>query len=133
YPLLDDAVRFVSERVLSDGAGLRPAYSVNGRPPPSERDLDLPGYPGAAAKTGNWVSDQFQLDAHGEALLLFASAARLDRLDNLHWQAVHTLVRTIEQRWREPDAGIWELDDRRWAHSRLACAAGLRSIGAVAP
>jgi GH15 family glucan-1,4-alpha-glucosidase len=84
-------------------------------------------------KTGNWVSDQFQLDVHGEALLLFASAAQLGRLDSLHWQAVHTLVRTIEQRWREPDAGIWELDNRRWAHSRLTCAAGLRSIGAVAP
>ena len=43
------------------------------------------------------------------------------------------LVRTIEQRWREPDAGIWELDNRRWAHSRLTCAAGLRGIGAVGP
>jgi GH15 family glucan-1,4-alpha-glucosidase len=133
YPLLDDAVRFVSERVLADGPELRPAYSVDGSPPPHECDLDLPGYPGALAKTGNWVSDQFQLDAHGEALLLFAAAAQLDRLDSLHWQAVHTLVRTIEQRWREPDAGIWELDNRRWAHSRLTCAAGLRSIGAVVP
>jgi hypothetical protein len=68
YPLLDDAVRFVSERVLADGPELRPAYSVDGSPPPCERDLDLPGYPGAGAKTGNWVSDQFQLDVHGEAL-----------------------------------------------------------------
>lgn len=133
YSLLDDAVRFVSERVLADGPQLRPAYAVDGSAPPGECDLDLPGYPGALAKTGNWVSDQFQLDAHGEALLLLASAARLDRLDSLHWQAVHTLVRTIEQRWREPDAGIWELHNRRWAHSRLTCAAGLRSIGAVAP
>ncbi|OMC17207.1 glycoside hydrolase [Mycobacterium sp. SP-6446] len=133
YPLLDDAVRFVSERVLADGPGLRPAYAVDGSPPPRERDLELPGYPGAAVKTGNWVAEQFQLDAHGEALLLFAAAARLDRLDSLHWEAVHTLVRNIEQRWREPDAGIWELDDRRWAHSRLTCAAAMRSIGAVAP
>jgi GH15 family glucan-1,4-alpha-glucosidase len=131
--LLDDAVGFVTERVLADGPELRPAYSVDGSPPPHECDLDLPGYPGAVAKTGNWVSDQFQLDIHGEALLLLAAAARLDRLDSLHWQAVHVLARTIEQRWREPDAGIWELHDRRWAHSRLTCAAGLRSISAVAP
>jgi len=33
----------------------------------------------------------------------------------------------------EPDAGIWELDNRRWAHSRLTCAAGLRAIAAAAP
>ncbi len=132
-PLLDDAVRFVSERVLADGPGLKPAYCVTGGPVPREEPLDLPGYPGASVKTGNWVTDQFQLDAFGEALLLFASAARLDRLDGTHWQAVQTAVRAIEERWREPDAGIWELDDRRWAHSRLACAAGLRRIGEVAP
>ncbi|OBA78816.1 glycoside hydrolase [Mycobacterium sp. 1164966.3] len=133
HPLLDDAVRFVSERVLADGPRLKPAYCVTGDAPPEEAALDLPGYPGAAVKSGNWVTDQFQLDAFGEALLLLASAARLDRLDKEHWQAVHTLVQAIEQRWREPDAGIWEVDDRRWAHSRLICAAGLRRIGEVAP
>ncbi|ORV07925.1 glycoside hydrolase family 15 protein [Mycobacterium celatum] len=132
-PLLDDAVRFVSERVLADGPGLKPAYCVTGDAPPDEQDLDLPGYPGGAVKTGNWVTDQFQLDAFGEALLLFAAAARLDRLDGQHWRAAETLVDAIEKRWREPDAGIWEVDDRRWAHSRLICAAGLRGIGEVAP
>jgi hypothetical protein len=133
YPLLDDAVRFVSERVLADGPALKPAYSVTGGPVPREEPLDLPGYPGATVKTGNWVADQFQLDACGEALLLLAEAARLDRLDSMHWQAAHTLVGTIEKRWREPDAGIWELENHRWAHSRLTCAAGLRRIGEVAP
>lgn len=133
YPLLDDAVRFVSERVLADGPNLRPAYSVNGEPPPEERDLELPGYPGALAKSGNRVTHQFQLDVLGEALLLLAAAERHDRLDSTHWQAVLTLVRAIEQRWREPDSGIWELDARCWAHSRLTCAAGLRSIATVAP
>jgi GH15 family glucan-1,4-alpha-glucosidase len=133
FPLLDDTVRFVSECVLADGAALRPAYSVDGSPPPGERNLNLPGYPGGLAKAGNRVADQFQLDIHGEALLLFAAAARLDRLDSTHWQVIQTLVRTIEQRWQQPDAGIWELDNRRWAHSRLTCASGLRSIAAVAP
>ncbi|MGC2654238.1 MAG: glycoside hydrolase family 15 protein, partial [Mycobacterium sp.] len=70
YPLLDDAVRFVSERVLADGPNLKPAYCVTGDVVPGEADLDLSGYPGAAVKTGNWVTDQFQLDAFGEALLL---------------------------------------------------------------
>ncbi len=132
-PLLDNAVRFVSERVLADGPELKPAYAVTGAGVPREEDLDLPGYPGAAVKTGNWVTDQFQLDACGEALLLLAAAARLDRLDSWHWNAVQTLVRTITERWREPDAGIWELDNQHWAHSRLTCAAGLRRIAEVAP
>ncbi|MGH3970563.1 MAG: glycoside hydrolase family 15 protein [Mycobacterium sp.] len=132
-PLLDDAVRFVSERVLADGPALKPAYTVTGAAVPREENLDLPGYPGANVKTGNWVTDQFQLDAFGEALLLLAAAARLDRLDTVHWEAVHTLVQAVEKRWCEPDAGIWEVDDRRWAHSRLTCAAGLRRISEVAP
>ncbi|HEY1739448.1 MAG TPA: trehalase-like domain-containing protein, partial [Acidimicrobiia bacterium] len=47
HPVLDDAVRFVSARVLDDGPALRPAYRVSGEPVPSERDARLPGYPGA--------------------------------------------------------------------------------------
>jgi GH15 family glucan-1,4-alpha-glucosidase len=89
--------------------------------------------PAASPRSATGVTDQFQLDVYGEALLLLATAGRLDRLDGTHWRAVHTLVRAIEQRWHEPDAGIWELDNRRWAHSRLTCAAGLRRIGEVAP
>lgn len=132
HPLLDDAVRFVTERVLADGPDLRPAYCVDATTPPSEHDLPLPGYPGASARTGNWVGRQFQLDIFGEALLLLAAAARLDRIDSTHWGAVHTLVDAIEKRCAEPDAGIWELDNQRWAHSRLMCAAGLRRIAGAA-
>ncbi len=132
HPLLDDAVRFVTERVLADGPGLRPAYCVDASVPPPEHDLSLSGYPGAAAKTGNWVGKQFQLDNFGEVLLLLAAAARLDRLDSTHWGAVHILIDAIESRCGDPDAGVWELDNRRWAHSRLICAAGLRRIAAAA-
>lgn len=133
YALLDDTVRFISERVLADGPDLRPAYTVSGEVPPAEQDIDLPGYPGAAVKTGNWIRDQFQLNGFGEALLLLADAATLDRLDSEHWRAAQTLVGGIEKRWREPDAGIWEVHNERWAHSRLICAAGLRRIATVAP
>ncbi len=133
YPLLDDAVRFVTDRIAADGAQLRTAYTVVGGPVPDERTLDLPGYPGGADKVGNWVNKQFQLDAFGESLQLLAAAARLDRLDTGHWRSVTAAVAAIEQRWMEPDAGIWELDNKRWAHSRLSCVAGLRAIAPWAP
>jgi len=131
--LLDSAVRFVSERLLSDGPQLRPAYCVDGSPVPDERHLaQLTGYPGGTDKVGNWVNKQWQLDALGEALLLLAAAARHDRLDAELWQAAETAVSAIEARWAEPDAGIWELDNHRWAHSRLTCVAGLRAIAGFA-
>jgi hypothetical protein len=133
YPLLDDAVRFVSERLLADGPELQPAYTVAGEPVPGERSLDLPGYPGGTDVAGNHVNEQFQLDAFGEALLLLAAAARHDRLDADAWHAAQVAVGAIERRRGERDAGIWELDPEEWAHSRLICAAGLRAIAGHVP
>jgi GH15 family glucan-1,4-alpha-glucosidase len=102
---------------------------------PDQRHLALPGYPGASDIIGNWVNQQFQLDAFGEALLLFSAAARHDHLDADGWRAAETAVAAIEQRWQETDsdAGIWEIDPDAWTHSRLICAAGLRQIATSGP
>ncbi len=132
HHLLDDAVSFVTERVLADGPDLKPAYTVVGGRVPDERKLShLDGYPGGSDKVGNWVNRQFQLDALGEVLLLLAAAARHDRLDLDHWRAAEAAVDAIGKRWGDPDAGIWELDDHHWAHSRLMCVAGLRAISSA--
>jgi GH15 family glucan-1,4-alpha-glucosidase len=127
-PLMDDAVRVVTSRLLADGRRMVPAYTVTGDPVPDERRLDLPGYPGGADVVGNWVNRQFQLDAFGESLLLLGAAAAHDHLDADGWRAVEAAADAIEQRWQEPDAGIWELEPDAWTHSRLVCAAGLRRI-----
>ena len=130
-PLIDAAVRFVTERLLEDGSKLKPAYRAGGGSVPREMELHhLPGYPGGTVKVGNWINDQFQLDAFGESLLLLAAASRADRIEHEHWMAAEVAVRAIADRWQQPDAGIWELDDRWWAHSRLTCVAGLRQIAA---
>lgn len=132
HPLLDGTVRFVTERILADGPGLAPAYAVDGKPIPGERRIRLRGYPGGASVAGNRVTGQYQLDGLGESLELFAAAARLDLLEEENWRAAATAAEAIEKRWQEPDAGIWELDDQHWAHSRLACVSGLRSLAAAA-
>ncbi len=129
--LLDAAAGFVTARLLDDGPELKPAYTVSGSPVPSEQSLDLPGYPGGADKTGNWVNQQFQLDAFGEALQLLATAGRLDQLPPEGWRAAKAAADAIGKRRGDPDAGIWEIGNRHWTHSRLACVAGLRAIAAV--
>lgn len=126
--LLEEAAGFITARLLADGPEMKPAYTVTGDPVPSERELGLPGYPGGADKVGNWVNQQFQLDAFGEALQLLATAARLDLLDADGWRAVEIAVDVIGKRWPDAEAGIWELDDRCWTQSRLACVAGLRAV-----
>ena len=135
HPLMDDAVRFVTDRLLADGPTLKPAYTISAGEVPDQRQLDLAGYPGGTDSVGNWVNQQFQLDAFGEALLLFAAAADHDHLPTEGWQAAETAARVIEQRWREPhsDAGIWEIEPDAWTHSRLICAAGLRQIAQHRP
>lgn len=131
--LLDAAASFVRERLLEDGDKLAPAYTTTGDPVPRQRHLDLAGYPGGYDIVGNHVAQQFQLDVFGEALLLFAAAARQDRLDTRGWQAAEAAAGAIGRRWIEPDSGIWEIDARPWTHSRLMAAAGLRAIAAARP
>jgi GH15 family glucan-1,4-alpha-glucosidase len=130
HPLLDDAVKFVSARLLDDGPQLMPAYTTRGEAVPKERPLELSGYPGGHDIIGNRVRGQLQLDAFGESLLLLAGAARHDRLDAVGWRAAEVAADAIAQRWREPDAGVWELEPAAWTESRLSCVAGLRAMSA---
>jgi GH15 family glucan-1,4-alpha-glucosidase len=132
HPLLGGTVQFLTERILADGPDLMPAYTVAGQRIPGERRLRVVGYPGGAARAGNRVIGQFQLDALGESLELFAAAARLDMLAGEHWRAAATAAGAIGKRWLDPDAGIWELGNQHWAHSRLACVSGLHSLAAAA-
>src|SRR5580692_5612811 len=74
HPLLAGSVRFVAERLLDDGPELVPAYTVAGEPVGDEVALRLRGFPGGSARAGNRVRGQFQLDAVGESLSLFAAA-----------------------------------------------------------
>lgn len=129
HPLVADAVSFVASLLIEHGPQLAPAYTVTGEAVPDESHLRGPvGYPGGSNKVGNWVNGQFQLDAVGESLQLFAAAARTGQITTEARQAVAVAVEVIGQRWREPDAGIWELEPRLWTHSRLACVAGLRAV-----
>ena len=129
--MLAGTVQFLTERILADGPDLMPAYTVAGQPIPDEHGVPLRGYPGGTTRIGNRVAGQFQLDGLGECLELFAAAAGLDMLAEENWQAAAVAAGAIEKRWSEPDAGISELGDRHWTHSRLACVSGLRSLAAA--
>ena len=75
HPLLDDAVAFVSGAPAR--ARQRPAPGLHRRRragPGRSGSSTCPATPAATDVVGNWVNEQFQLDAFGEALLLFAAA-----------------------------------------------------------
>jgi GH15 family glucan-1,4-alpha-glucosidase len=98
--------------------------TVHGRRPPPERTLD--GWPGyghsAPVRVGNDAASQHQLDGYGWVLdaawLLVASG---HRLGTETWRTMRGYADLVARRWREPDAGIWEVraEPVRHVHSAL--------------
>jgi GH15 family glucan-1,4-alpha-glucosidase len=96
----------------------------------------LPGYEGSApVRIGNAAHTQCQLDIYGELMnsMHLARLAGIDPDPNL-WGLQDALIRLLEQRWREPDEGIWEMRGprRHFTHSKvMAWVAFDRAIKAV--
>jgi GH15 family glucan-1,4-alpha-glucosidase len=90
----------------------------------TELELDwLPGYEGSApVRIGNAASAQFQLDVYGELMdaLLQARAAGLEP-DAHAWRLQVALLKFVEEAWRRPDEGIWEVRGgrRHFTHSKV--------------
>jgi GH15 family glucan-1,4-alpha-glucosidase len=86
--------------------------TLHGRHPTRERLLDgWPGYAGSPpVRIGNGAADQHQLDGYGwvlDAAWLLTRAGH--RLYSETWRAMAGFADTVAARWREPDAGIWEI------------------------
>jgi GH15 family glucan-1,4-alpha-glucosidase len=98
--------------------------TLHGKHPRPERTLD--GWPGYAdsrpVRVGNGAADQHQLDGYGwvlDAAWLLTRAGR--SLNSEAWRALRGFADCVCDRWREPDAGIWEIrgDPRHHVHSKL--------------
>jgi hypothetical protein len=133
--LFDRQLSWLVTRVrehAGEGGHLAPVYRTDGSPVPEEVELDLPGYPGGRTVVGNRAGGQHQLDSYGDLLLLMATARERGWLGAEGVEAAQLLVRGVERLWDVDDAGLWELEDRWWTQSRLACVAGLRAWAKVA-
>lgn len=94
-----------------------------------ERRLDewevawLPGYEGSApVRIGNAAADQYQLDVYGEVMSALYSASRVDGVhSHAIWDLQSKLVEFLEDGWKRPDDGIWEVRGprRHFTHSKV--------------
>jgi GH15 family glucan-1,4-alpha-glucosidase len=124
---LDEARRW-REWLFRAAAGspidLQIMYGVAG-----ERRLDeyeaswLPGYQGSTpVRIGNAASEQMQLDIYGEIIDAFTLAREhgLEASDHA-WRLSVNLLKWLEDAWRRPDAGIWEVrgPNRHFTHSKV--------------
>ena len=127
-----------------EGGPLQVMYGIRGERLLPERELPLRGYRDSRpVRIGNGAAHQFQLDIYGS---LLDAALRYDRQGGLltitEWEKLAELAHLVFERWREPDAGIWEArnDPQHYTYSKVWAWVGLtravslaRQLGADAP
>jgi GH15 family glucan-1,4-alpha-glucosidase len=112
--------------------------TLHGKHPASERELkDWPGYADSSpVRVGNGAADQHQLDGYGwilDAAWLLTRAGH--HLYSETWRTMSGFADTVASRWREPDAGIWEIraDQAQHVHSKLMAWLALDRALRIAP
>ena len=123
--------------VAGDPADLQIMYGIGGERRLDERELEwLPGYRSSRpVRVGNAASEQLQLDVYGEVLdALYQTRKHGAPADDNIWALCRVLLGWLEDGWRQPDAGIWEVRGprRHFTHSKvMAWVAFDRAIRAI--
>jgi GH15 family glucan-1,4-alpha-glucosidase len=99
-------------------------YGIAGERRLSEWEVPwLPGYAGSRpVRVGNAAHGQLQLDVFGELMDALYQARRGGLPENeAAWALERALLDRLEQVWREPDEGIWEVRGgrRHFTHSKV--------------
>jgi len=99
-------------------------YGLRGERRIGEVEIDwLAGYEDSKpVRTGNAAVDQFQLDVFGEVIdVMFASHNLGLPAGEDEWALTRMVIEAIENRWRAPDRGLWEVrgPDRHFVHSKV--------------
>jgi len=112
--------------IAGDPADLQIMYGLGGERRLDEREIEwLPGYEGSQpVRVGNAASTQLQLDVYGELMdAAYQTLVHGARSDGAAWSVLRVLLGWLEQGWRQPDAGLWEVRGpaRHFTHSKVMC------------
>jgi GH15 family glucan-1,4-alpha-glucosidase len=119
-------VKWLRRTAGGEPVDLLPLYGASGARLYGEVEADwLTGHDGARpVRIGNGADVQLQLDIYGEVIdtIFFARNLRADS-DGDAEALVRLLAARLEDIWRLPDAGIWEVrsDERRHVYSAVMC------------
>jgi GH15 family glucan-1,4-alpha-glucosidase len=123
--------------VAGSPAELQIMYGLAGERRLTELELDwLPGYEDSKpVRIGNLAFKQFQLDVYGEIMdaLHLGRRSGLEPSDNA-WRIQRAIMNFLEEGWRKPDEGIWEVRGprRHFTHSKVMAWVALdRAVKAV--
>ncbi|GHF72342.1 glucoamylase [Streptomyces mashuensis] len=110
--------------VAGDPGDLQILYGLGGERRIPEADLPwLPGYERSfPVRIGNNAYRQLQLDIYGEVIdsLWVARRGKLDVKPHA-WHIQRCFLEFLQQHWREPDEGLWEVRGprRHFVHSKV--------------
>lgn len=116
---------------------IQPIYGIAGEPRLEEQELDwLSGYEGSRpVRVGNGAYRQLQIDVFGAVMdALHQARASGLQLKEAGWGLQKALLAQLEQLWRRPDEGIWEVRGpaQHFVHSKvMAWVAFDRAVKAV--
>ena len=116
--------RWLFRSAAGDPSDLQIMYGVAGERRLLEFEVEwLPGLEGSApVRVGNAASEQLQLDVYGEVIDAFYTGRvhGLEASDHA-WRLTRHLLAFLENAWRRPDAGIWEVrgPNRHFTHSKV--------------
>jgi len=107
-----------------DVSKLQIMYGAGGERRLDEWEVEwLPGYEGSApVRIGNAAAGQYQLDVYGEVMSALFSASQNDGVHSRAiWDLQRNLVEFLEDGWKLPDDGIWEVRGprRHFTHSKV--------------
>jgi GH15 family glucan-1,4-alpha-glucosidase len=116
--------RWLIRAIAGDPADVQIMYGVAGERRLEEFELPwLRGYEGSApVRVGNAASAQLQLDVYGEVLdCLYQARVHGLAVDPNAWGIQLALLEHLEEAWRQPDEGIWEIrgERRHFVHSKV--------------
>src|SRR5437588_123399 len=123
--------------VAGDPADIQIMYGLAGERRLIELELPwLPGYEGSRpVRIGNAATEQLQLDVYGEVLdALHQGRVHELGLSREAWALQRRLLTYLEDAWKQPDEGIWEVRGprRHFTHSKvMAWVAFDRGVQAV--
>jgi GH15 family glucan-1,4-alpha-glucosidase len=123
--------------VAGDPSSLHIMYGMRGERRLPELELPwLPGYENSRpVRVGNAAATQLQLDVYGEVMDALHLARRAGLANDADaWALQQALLGHLEQAWREPDEGVWEVRGprRHFTHSKvMAWVAFDRAVKAV--
>jgi GH15 family glucan-1,4-alpha-glucosidase len=107
-------VTWLVSRACTGGDPIRVLYDLDGNKAKREREVrGVAGYLGSRpVRVGNLAADQHQLDVYGWVIDALWNLVEADRkLGRQARQALIDYANWVASKWRDPDAGLWEIRD----------------------